>query len=233
MLLAWQGIGAVDVFNGTWPPLTDVLGQLTDSSRWNLYRRALTTTVREASIGFVIGTTAAVVLAVVTSVWRWTHRGASRFAVLVEAVPIIALGPLFITTLPREMTPVAIATIAVFFTMFVSATAGLEAARAQHIDLLRVLGSGRYGLLWRVRLPYALPAILEGMKMAAPAAVLGAIVGEWFGTERGIGPLLISSMQNQRIPQLWAAGLLGAVPSILAYGLFSFLQRAATRKYGD
>lgn len=233
VLVAWQAIGAADVFNGTWPTVTAVLSQIADPDRWSLYHRALSTTVREAALGFLIGATSAATLALVTSVWHWTRRGAARFAILIEAIPIIALGPLFITTLPREWTPIAIATFAVFFTMFVAVTTGLNAARTQHLDLLRVLGSGPFGLLWWVRLPFSIPGFLEGMKLAAPAAVLGAIVGEWFGTETGIGPLLITSMQNQRIPQLWAAGVVGAVPSVVTFGAFAVLQRAATRKYGD
>jgi len=84
-------------------------------------------------------------------------------------------------------------------------------------------------LLGRAR--SALPAFADGLRLAAPAAVLGAILGEWFGAPRGIGILIVSSMQNFQIRQLWAAALLAAVVSMIAFALFGALERFVVSRF--
>jgi len=76
-----------------------------------------------------------------------------------------------------------------------------------------------------------MPAFIDGLRLAAPGAVLGAVLGEWFGAPRGLGVLIISSLQNVRIPQLWAAALLCVFCSLLAYVMLSMVHRWAQRRY--
>ena len=78
-----------------------------------------------------------------------------------------------------------------------------------------------------LHLPAALPGFATGVRLAFPAAVLGAVFGEWFGADSGLGPLLVTSMRNVRVPQLWATGLLVTGLSALAYGIGGVLESAA------
>ena len=108
----------------------------------------------------------------------------------------------------RARGPTAVAALAVFFFVFISTTVGLSAAPAAVHDVASVLGASRFQRMWLVQLPAAWPSIADGLKLAAPAALAGAIFGEWYGAPRGLGVLLITAMQSARPQQLWAASLL-------------------------
>ena len=118
-----------------------------------------------------------------------------------------------------------IASITVFFGVFVAASTGLASVRREQGDLLSVLGASRSDRLWLLQIPSALPMLVDGLKLSVTAAVVGAILGEWFGAPGGIGLVLVSAMQNYQIPLLWSAALLGATLSLVAYGLLGVLQR--------
>jgi NitT/TauT family transport system permease protein len=130
-----------------------------------------------------------------------------------------------IVTAGREATPVVIASITVFFGVFVAASSGLASASREQGDLLTVLGASRRNRLWLLQVPGALPMFVDGLRLSVTAAVVGAILGEWFGAPGGIGLLLVSAMQNYQIALLWSAALLAALMSLGAYGLLGLLQR--------
>jgi NitT/TauT family transport system permease protein len=87
--------------------------------------------------------------------------------------------------------------------------------------------------MWLVQLPAAWPSIADGLKLAAPAALAGAIFGEWYGAPRGLGVLLITAMQSARPQQLWAASLLSATVGLLAYALLAGSRMALARRFGS
>ena len=74
--------------------------------------------------------------------------------------------------------------------------------------------------------------LADGLRTAAPLAVVGAIIGEWFSSERGLGPILLNAMQNFQNASLWVAALAATALSALGYAAFDLLQRAARRRYG-
>jgi NitT/TauT family transport system permease protein len=79
--------------------------------------------------------------------------------------------------------------------------------------------------------PQAIPAFFDGLTLAAPAAVLGATIGEWFGAPMGLGLVLVSAMQNYQMALLWSAALAATIMSLAAYLLFVQLQRVAVRRF--
>jgi ABC-type nitrate/sulfonate/bicarbonate transport system permease component len=222
---AWELLGRSGLLGPSWPPLTRVALALVSPAYRELFGRALSATLSEAFTGYLVGVLAALVSASVTVVVPRTRGGIYRVALVLNSVPVIALGPLFNAVLPRWMGPVAVATLSVYFAMFVAVLAGLDAASRAHHDVLTVLGSSPWRRFWHLQAPSALPGIADGLKLSAPAAILGAIIGEWFGAERGLGPLLVSSMQNYRIDLLWSAAVLGALAAMAAYGALSVVER--------
>ena len=104
---------------------------------------------------------------------------------------------------------------------------GGRLGRREHRDVFAVLGASRLTTFVRLDLPAAIPALLDGVRSAAPAAVVGAIVGEWFAAETGLGPMLVASMQNYAIAQLWAIALAATLLSIALYSLLGALRTAA------
>jgi ABC-type nitrate/sulfonate/bicarbonate transport system permease component len=231
-LALWETIGQFQLAGISWPPLSAVLEMLFDQSRLALFQRALSATLEETATGYLWGTSAGLFLAAVAHLLPPLKRGSDRLAAVLNSVPSIALGPIFLVLLSRESTPAAVSSIHVFFIVFVSVSSGLQRATPAHRDLFSVLGADRLRRFARLELPAALPALASGLRLAWPAALIGAIIGEWFGAPRGIGILIINAMQNFQIVLLWCAVLLAVASSLLFYGLLTLLERAAYARFG-
>jgi NitT/TauT family transport system permease protein len=229
-LALWEIAGRNGWLGSTFPPLSDIVHKIVDDAQRPTIMRALSATASASVAGFLIGVLAAVGGAVLALLVPPLREGIDKLATILHAMPVIALAPLFIVTLGREKTPMAIAALAAGFAMFVAATAAVESARPLQHDLFTALGSSSFQRFRRLQFPAAIPGLADGLRLAAPAAILGAVLGEWFGAPRGLGVLIVSAMQNYQIELLWAAALLAAVMSMIAFGLFTLLARwTATR----
>jgi len=231
LVVLMELIGRLGLAGPSWPPLSDVVGYLAESTAQQLLGRALAATGAAALGGFVIGAVAGLLVAMLGALAPATGPGLDRLAAVVHAVPLIALGPLLITTAGRETTPTMIAALAAGFAVFVASTSALAAAGDAQRDVFTVLGAGRIRTLLRLQLPAGVPLIVDGLTLAAPAAVLGAVIGEWFGARRGVGVLLVSAMQNVQVDLLWAAALAAAGISLLAYLLLLMARSAVTSRF--
>lgn len=227
----WEVLGRAGSLGPSWPPLSDVVDTLRDPVNAPLFERAASATMRAAAIGYAIGSGTAILLAVVAALVAPIRRQLLDLAAIVNAIPILAVGPLLIALFPREVTPVAIASLTVFFTTVVATTAGIQSASPAHQDVASTLGSTRLRRFRHIEAPAALPSVLDGLKLATPSAILGALLGEWFGSESGLGQLLVSAMQNYRISMLWAAGLVAAGMALIAYAVMSVLERAVSARF--
>jgi NitT/TauT family transport system permease protein len=196
-----------------------------------LFERALGATLSAMGTGYAMGVAAGVAAALGAHLLPPLRPGMDRTSAVIHAIPSIALAPLFILTLGRDATPTGLAALNAFFILYVATTSGLGAAPAALRDLVTVLGGGPGQRLWRVDLPAALPTIASGMRLAVPASLIGVLIGEWFGSPRGLGVLVINAMQNFQIPLLWSAVLLAVVTSMTLYGLLGLVQRAAQERF--
>jgi len=230
-LVAWQVIGVYRLAGLTWPPLTDVIAMLIDTNRWPLFGRALSATLSSTAMGYVWGLVFGLGGAVFAHLRPIARPGTDRLAAVINSIPSIALAPVFIVFLSRESTPAAIAAVHAAFILYVSASSGLGAATRAHVDLLAVLGASRIQCLWRLELPASLPAISSGLKLAVPAALIGAVIGEWFGAPRGLGVLIVNAMQNFQIPLLWSVVVLIAATSLALYSALTLLERACYARF--
>jgi NitT/TauT family transport system permease protein len=229
-VVAWELIGRAGMFGHAWPPFNTVLAQWSESRSTLLDGLAVTT--YEAAVGWVVGAVLALLSGVVTVLIRSVRPGLLHLAVVVNSIPVIALGPVLISIFPREVAPMALAAISVYFTTLVATTTGFAATMATHEDLFTVLGAGTRERFRHLQLPTALPIIVDGLKLAVPAAVLGAILGEWFGSPGGLGPILVATMQDAAYPLLWATALTGVVLSLAGFGLLALLHQGVKERYG-
>jgi ABC-type nitrate/sulfonate/bicarbonate transport system permease component len=182
-----------------------------------LYRSALAT-LSSAVGGFAIGALLGTVTAIVSYVLPPLRPGLDRLAVTVNAIPAVVLGPIFILLVSRELTPALLAAISVFFLIYVAVATGLRTASAGLGAMMTTFGAGRWQLLRYLDLPSAVPSFLSGVKVSVTAAMIGAVVGEWFGAPTGLGIVILNTMQNFEIPLMWAAVLLVALISLAGYG---------------
>lgn len=198
----------------------------------DLYARATVATVWSAARGLVIGGSLAFLAALLTATVPPLRRAISRLAAIANAAPWVAVAPCLLVVLGRDRGPTAVAALAVFFYVFVGAGVGLSAAPRPAHDVLTALGARRAFRVRAVQLPGCWPALLDGLKLAAPASLAGAIFGEWYGAERGLGVLLIGAMQAGRPDRLWAASLISAACGLAAFVLFAALRRLVVGRYG-
>lgn len=203
---------------------------------FDYYREIFTITLQEAARGYVYGVAIALALAVVVMLVPFLEPLVMQFAVITYCLPIIVLAPILIILheIPDkgETSPTAIdlAAISVVFTTVVGAVLGLRSADRSSLDVVSVYGGGRWQQFRRVRVVAALPALFTTLQVAAPAAYLGALLGEWFDRhlEIGVGPSLYLAMNNRETALAWTLGFGCALVSGLAYALIGLVGRLVT-----
>lgn len=224
LLLAWEvaarALSGLLVLAGPWEVVSHA------AANAGLLWRALRATALAAGAGFLLGNAAAVALALAALLAPRAERTLSALALLVFCLPFVATGPILRVLLGPGVGPqVALAALAVFYTTYVPLLVGLRAAPAGWLDLVRSYGRGRGAELAHVRARAAAPYLVAGLQIAAPAAVLGAMVGEFTGAERGLGVLTIRAMRNLDPAATWAVAALAAGLSMAVYAAVGGLGR--------
>ena len=196
-----------------------------------LMARALGVTISNAAAGFVIGNLASLFLAAIALIWPRSEAVIKGLALLVFCLPLVATGPILRVAFgPGPWPQILLAALAVYYTTLIPLLAGLRAAPSSWFDLVRSYGRGRVSALVHVRAMASLPYLFAGLQIAAPAALLGAMVGEFTGAERGMGVLTIRAMRALDIEMTWALATVATAVSIIAYAGIGFLGRRLLRE---
>jgi ABC-type nitrate/sulfonate/bicarbonate transport system permease component len=225
LLGLWELVARLNQHPGTlWPTPRTVFGTILDNPQ--VFWQNAEVTLREAGLGFGYGVVLAIVLAVLAQRFPSLRDNLYRLSLTLYSIPLIALAPVLVSWVgPGLWTKVIIALLASFFPVLVNATQALRVTDQKAIELMSVLGASGLQTLLRVRLPYALPAVIASFKIAAPAAIIGAMLAEWVGAERGLGLLVLFSMFSFKVPQLWATLIVASALSLAAYYLFELAGR--------
>jgi NitT/TauT family transport system permease protein len=163
----------------------------------------------EIVLGFLLSLAVGIPLALATFLWPAFARSVYPLLVSSQAVPKMAVAPLFIVWFGFGLMPkVLIAFLIAFFPIVISTVVGLSGIEPEKIQLARSMGLNAWSTFFKIRLPNALPSIFGGLKIAITLAVVGAVVGEFVGGEAGLGYLLMSANGSMDTPLLFA-GLVG------------------------
>ena len=183
-------------------------------------------TIAEAAIGFALGTAVAFAIAA-AMVRSWVlERTLFPLAILVKLTPIVAVAPLFTLWFGFGSAPkVAIAALITFFPMVVNAFVGLRSADPQEIVFLETLGAARAEIFRKLRVPSALPYLFSGARISLNLALIGAVIGEWTGADRGLGRVILVANANLDLATLFAAVILLAGIGISANALVGAAER--------
>ena len=230
LLAFWEIAGRTGALGKTFPALTQVLAVYTQVTRRALLLRSARATLAAAAIGFSLGALAGIAVAIAAHLVPALRNGLDRLSVLVNALPVIALGPVLIITAGREATPAALAAVPVFFLIYSACSTGLRGTSPRLQSVFTTIGASPRQRLLRLEAVAAIPSLLSGMKVAAGSAMIGAIVGEWFGAPTGLGIVVLNSMQNFQISLMWATVLVIAAITLTAYGLLTLTERAVRRR---
>ncbi len=194
-----------------------------------VYPPHILATLRPALLGFLIGNLIAAAAAfafVLLPAFESLMRG---FNIAVFGIPPIALSPVLVITLPGEWPQIVLASVGVYFPTMVMTLLGLRDIDPRPIDVVRSYGGGGFAVLRWLRLRASIPGLLSGLRVAAPAAILGAILAEFgSGARWGLGSFLLGSLGRGNPARIWGIGLTATLMAAIAYGLCALLARRFT-----
>jgi ABC-type nitrate/sulfonate/bicarbonate transport system permease component len=202
---------------------------------WEYFWRNFSVTLAEAGIGYVWGNVIALLLAFLVLIVPRMEGIVTQIAILTYCVPIVAIGMIAIILFPvpdpgqPSGTAVLLAALSVLFTTIVGALVGLKSADQTSLDLIRVYGGSKLTQLRKVRLIAALPAILNALQIAVPAAFLGAVLSEFFGkVEAGVGMSMMLAMQTAQSGLVWALAIASGIVALAGFAIVGFIARLIT-----
>lgn len=185
-------------------------------------------TLYEVVLGFGVGATLAVVVGYALARLPLAERILSPYLVAAQATPILALAPLLALWFGPGLTAkIVICALIVFFPVAIATMVGVRAVDARLLELAHSLRATRWQIVTTLEIPAALPAIFGGLRVGVTLAVVGAIVAEWTGADRGLG-LLVNLARGSLfdIPLLFATLLTIALLGIALYALVVLVERA-------
>jgi ABC-type nitrate/sulfonate/bicarbonate transport system permease component len=211
-----------------WTYLTDPAN---DAERALLSEASRVTAV-DALLGLAGGAVAALVTAIAFALWRGVEQTLLPIAMALRAVPLVAMTPLIALIFGRGLVAVTvIAGIVTFFPVLVNVSLALRAVTPSSLDLMRAYGASPFTTLFRVQLPGALPALFAALRVAAPLALVGALLAEWLATGKGLGYLMLASVTTFELDRMWSGVTIVTVASIVLYSVIRLVEQLTLARY--
>ena len=229
VLAIWEaGVRLLDVPTIILPPPSAIIVRLVSSiptlsaDFWQ--------TIKGVVAGYVIGSAAGFVVAVLIDRSQFLQQGLLPLGNLVSALPIVGIAPIMVMWFGFDWpSKAAVVVVMTFFPMLVSAVAGLASAGPMERDLMKTYAADYWQTLLALRLPAALPFVFNALKINTTLAMIGAIVAEFFGTPIvGLGFRISTEVGRLRIDVVWATIVVAAVTGSLFYALIAGIERRAT-----
>lgn len=187
-------------------------------------------TVIEVLAGLAMGLISALLVGYVLAKSWLIDQVLSPLIVASQAVPIVALAPLLVIWFgPGMLSKILVCALVVFFPMLINVVVGLRSVEPDLVDLLRSLEADRWQILFKLELPSALPMLLGGLKIGSTLAVIGAVVGEFTGADRGLGFLVLQSRGLYDTAQMFVAFGALALIALVLYSIALMLERHVLR----
>ncbi len=187
-------------------------------------------TAMEAAGGFLLGNLVAILLATVFVHNKTLNDIFFPVALMLNAIPIVAKAPVLVLILGNGVEPkIAIAALVCFFPTLVNMVRGLDAANPQAMELMRVLSASKTEVFFKLRLFSSLPYLFSALRIAASMSVIGAVVGGWIGSTRGIGALILQATYNFNSALLYSAIVMSATLSGTFFLIIALLERAIVK----
>lgn len=227
VVLAWEVIFRIrDVPVYIVPKPSDIILGLVDDGA--LFWKQGRWTILEAVIGFFIGSSIGFGLGTLFALVRLLEKGVVPLVVAANCVPIVAIAPVVNMWLGSGMvSKIMIASFLCFFPVCVNTVKGMHSTEPIKRDLFQCLAANRLQVFRKLQIPSSLPFIFTGLRISSTAAVLGTIVAEFVGAQKGIGYLIISAAYEMRMARLWGSVVISMVLGILFFNIVGLIERIA------
>ncbi|WP_211269493.1 ABC transporter permease [Paenibacillus glacialis] len=238
-------------WNKIWPPLVAVLfllgiWQLSTSlfeiEKWilpspiNIAREVLTessrlwehtlATVKLTGIGFTIGTSVGLLIAIVLHSIPFLKSALYPLLILSQNVPTIALAPLLMIWFGFGLLPkIIVITLVCFFPVAIAMMSGLRQTDPIMLSYMRMIGASKRQIFVKLELPHALPSIFSGIKIAATYSVMGAVIAEWIGSDKGIGYYMMLQKSSYRTDRVFIAISIIVMLSLTMFAIIALLEK--------
>jgi NitT/TauT family transport system permease protein len=204
---------------------------------WSILWSSLLSTLETTFAGLALAVIGGVGLAIAFNQSRLIEHSFYPYAVILQVTPVVAIAPLLLIYLPQQAAVLACAWIVAFFPVLANTTLGLNSVDRNLADLFRLYGASRNQVLWRLKLPAALPYILGGLKIAGGLSLIGAVVAEIAagsaGAGSGLAYRIAESGYRLNIPRMFAALVLLSVAGIVIFFGLSLLSHLILRKWHE
>ncbi len=227
LLVVWEIVGRLKlVAGGALPSVSALLTQLW-ADRAD-YPGHIWATVHASSLGFLIGNLLAIGAGILFVLFPTLLRLTRGVNIAIFALPPIAIAPILVLTMSGMAPRVTLAALGVYFVTMTATVVGLSQYDTRSADVVRAYGGRNWQVMRLVRLRGAVPDILSGLRIAAPNAVLGAILAEFGGGGRwGLGTYLLGSLGRGDPARLWGIGLMATLIAGLSYAVFAVISARA------
>ena len=193
---------------------------------WPVLQKAVLATLNEALTGFALGIAIGLVLAMLLVLMPPLETALMPVLVAINCVPVVAYTPLALIWLGiGPASKIALVVFAVSFVILLNALQGLKRPEAAAVNLLRSFGAGPLRIMWTLRLPAAMPSLVNGMRVGIVRAMIIAIVSEMLGAYRGIGWIIFQATQQVNFLQVWAAIAVSSLASMILYLVLVWVDR--------
>ncbi|MCC7272739.1 MAG: ABC transporter permease [Alphaproteobacteria bacterium] len=194
--------------------------------KWRLLLDQLVYTAFAATVGFLIAVAISLTLGAVIAASPVIERVIYVWLVVFHAIPKVVVAPLLLVWIGFGLkSGIIFVVVFTFFPMLVNTVAGLRSADPDLLLLARSMGGSSWQILKKIRLPSALPSIISGIKISITLAPLGAVIGEFVASNKGLGHMLIQSVGSLEVPVAFAAVTVVSVLGILVWYLAEFVER--------
>lgn len=230
LLVLWEGIvRGLDVDAVILPAPSVIWGTITGSLGM-LWVDFVQTILKGGLSGYLMGCTAAILVAILIDRSPFLQRGLLPVANYMAALPIVGVAPIMVAWFGFGWeSKAAVVVIMVFFPVLVNTVAGLGVTDRMQRDLMATYSASYLQTLIKLRLPAAMPFIFNGLKIATTLALIGAIVAEYFGSPtRGVGFRISTAVGQLDLPLVWAEIAVAALAGSVFYGLVTVIEKGVT-----
>lgn len=190
------------------------------------YAAGLWRTFLETALGFVAGSLFGVMMAVIFHRSVLLKELFFPLFIVSQTIPVIAFGAVVVLWFGNTLLAKAVISFYIsFLPVTVNTMLGFSTVDPRQVQLMRSFGASDGQILRRLYLPSALPQLFVALKLASSLALVGAIVGEWFGDTTGLGVLLLQAMYNENVVGIWATIVVSACLGMGLYGMVTFAER--------
>jgi NitT/TauT family transport system permease protein len=233
LLLLWEAIVRIqDIPALILPPPTLIASNLVENLKSGYFYPHIGATLIEVIGGFLIGTLIGLGLGFIVSQSVITRRILHPYIIASQAMPKLALAPLLILWFGYGYLPkMIIVALISFFPLFESTVSGLSQLDRDKENLFRVMRASKWQIIRKLRIPNAIPVILSGMRVAVVLSVVGAVVSEFVGANKGLGAVIMIASGMMDTPLLFSAFILLTLIGIGLYEAISLLERKLFKTY--